>query len=300
MRRDLRRLDVLPWLCRVIVAVSSLWAGSCASLVDLEPYAFDEDPCDPRPRVCTGGREMVFVVQRSDVPRLDEQGRRDGFDLDGTTDAVCGQRDVEAPDGRPGIDNQMAGILELYEGLTMDTLPAVSARQVVSGEDIQFIVLSHVDDLQDDDCVSVARRPGALPSGTRPEDLDTDGDGLLDPGLTFDFGGARGHDDTACIQGGVVHARFLPIFDNLPGTEIEGTVERGRLRMSVSEQGSGRALLGGSVRIADLSSLPTAVVEFLRPRADLSPSSRTARDCSSISFGIHLDVVPAQLGMRAP
>lgn len=284
----------------LLFAAASSLLGSCASLVDVDRYEFDDDPCGPRPPMCVGGREVAFVVRRSELPRLDAMGRRDGFDLDGTADAICGHRDLTAPDGREGVDNQLAPILELYEELTMATLPEVSARSVVAGEDLQLIVLSHVDDLQDDDCVSVARRPATLPAGTRIEELDQDGDGLLDPNLTFDFGGARGYDDTACIHDGLVEARFLPIFDNLPGTELEGIVERGRLRMRVSTDQPNGALLGGSVRLADLESLPSAVAEFLRPRADLAPSSRSARDCSAISFGIYLDLVPCALGERSP
>jgi hypothetical protein len=282
-----------------LCASVALLLGGCASIVDIDHYGFDEDPCGPRPSSCVGGREVAFVVRRSELPRLDEMGRRDGFDLDGTGDAVCGHRDLTAPDGRDGIDNQMTEILELYEQLAMVSLPTASARSVLAAEDLQLIILSHVDDLRNDDCVSVARRPGTLPAGTTLEELDQDGDGLLDPDLTFDVGGARGYDDTACIRDGLVEARFLPIYDTLPGTEIEGIVERGRLRMNLATEQPYSALLGGSVRLADLDSLPVAVTEFLRPRADLEPSSRSARDCSAISFGIYLDLAPCTLGERS-
>lgn len=282
----------------LIATIALALATGCTSLVSVDQYSFDVDPCPPQLRECEGGREIAFVVRSSDVARADSVGRREGFDLDGTDAPICGQRDLGAPDGRTAIDNQMAGILELYEDIAGVNIREDAEAQILAGSGIQLVVLSHVDDLEQDDCVEVTQRTGVFPEGVTSADVDADGDGLLDPGLTFDYLPARGHDASACVIDGVVHARFPPVVDTLSGTSIEATVDRGRLRMPITPEGSAGAVLGGSIRISELTSLPPAVIEFLRPRADLDPSSLTTRDCSSISFGVLLDLVPCTLGER--
>lgn len=281
---------------RSLLKLALVLATGCTSLVSVDQYSFDVDPCPPQPRECEGGREVAFVVRSSDVARADAEERRDGFDLDGTDAPICGQRDHIAPDGRTAIDNQMAGILELYEDIAGMSFREHAEAQILAGENIQLVVLSHVDDLEHDDCIEVTQRTGLFPQDV--SSVDADGDGLLDPGLTLDYLPARGHDASACIVDGVVHGRFPPLVDTLAGTTIEATVDRGRLRMPITPEGSIGALLGGSIRISELTALPPAVIEFLRPRADLDPSSLAARDCSSISFGVLLDLVPCVLGER--
>jgi hypothetical protein len=287
---------------RARALLASLLLAGCSLTVDVEDYTFEEDPCGPRPPACTGGRELAFAIRRIDVPAVNAEGRRDGFDLDGTDTAICNRRDQVAPDGRTGIDNELASVIELYEDLTEFDAGAENERQTISGGPIDLIVLGAVDDLANDDCVEVSRRRALLPEGTELADLDADGDGRLDAGLTFDYTTPAERDPVACSVGGTLHARFSSVVAVLPGTTYEATVDRGRMRLDVSgAEGPSEAMIGGSFRIADLErQFPPAVAEFIARRADLDPSSRTANDCRSISFGIVGTLVPATLGVLRP
>ena len=66
---------------RALLIAAVALATGCTSLVSVDGYSFDVDPCPPQPRECEGGRELAFVVRSSDVARADAEGRREGFDL---------------------------------------------------------------------------------------------------------------------------------------------------------------------------------------------------------------------------
>ena len=257
------------------VAITLMLAciGSCTSIVQVDDYTFDVDPCAPRATACTGGRELAFIIRASDYAHADAAGHRDGVDLDGTDASICGQTDFVAPDGRRAIDDQMGPIFELYEDLSHTDLSDMAHDQALAGTNLALVVLSHVDDIENDDCIGIDTRTGYLPDGMTAADLDGDGDGLIDPGLTFDYASPPVGDDTACSIDHVIQARFPATLTLFPSTMLTGTVDRSRIRMSVGVTES-NAVFGGSIRVADLAGLPPAVVEFIRPRADLDPSSR--------------------------
>lgn len=271
----------------------------CSQIVDVDDYTFDRDPCGPRPEVCpSGGESLTFVIVGSDVPRADATGRRDGFDLDGTADPICGQADFTDRAGEPGVDNQLAPVLELYESLAMLDLRADNRALYARGETVTVLFLDEYDG-PDDDCFVVSYREARVPEGVTLELLDADLDGELDPGLTWDYGPALFRTPTACSIDGVIHARFLDaVVAFLAGVTQDVNAERGRVRLVIDEDGQrARGMIGGALRLVDLvGGLPAEVVEFLRPRADISPSARDAYDCASISFAIELDAVPAVRG----
>ena len=279
--------------------LAALVLSSCSLAVDVDDYTFDVSPCGPRPPSCSGGREIAFALSSLVLPSIDGEGRRDGFDFDGTDATICGRGDFDAPDGRIGVDNGLVEVLELYQELAGVDLRADAERAIVEGGPIQLLVLSGVDDPMNDDCIEVTRRAALRPAGIEIEDLDTDGDGVLDEGLTFDYLTPTDRDPVACSIDGVLHARFPTSFSVIYGTTVEANVDRGRLRMPLDHPDAPTdAMVGGSVRIADLvGGLPDAVVEFIDLRADLDPSSRAANDCGSISFGFGGRFVPATIGM---
>lgn len=286
---------------RAPALLAAVLAAGCTLAVDVDDYTFEEEPCGPRPPACTGGREVAFALRSLGVPPADGEGRRDGFDLDGTDGTICGRPDLVALDGRPGVDNELAEVVELYEELTGIDVRADNARYTISGGPIELVVLGAVDDLGSDDCVEVSRRRARLPEGTELADLDADGDGALDEGLTFDFLTPAERDPVACVIDGVLHARFSTVVSIIAGTTYEANVDRGRLRIPIGSDGPVDAMFAGSVRIADLDdAFASAVTEFIARRADLDPSSRAANDCSSISFGFVGTLVPATLGALRP
>ncbi len=278
------------------VALLSLLAGAgCTQVVDVDEYTFVSDPCGEPPPSCTGGRDLTFVVVVADTPPEDEAGRRDGFDVDGTSDAICGQRDFVSPSGETGIDNQLAVVLDLYASLEGIDLREQNRATYLRGEYLTAFFVAGYEG-PEDDCVQVSYRAARLPEGVPPSSLDADLDGEIDPGLTFDFGPPLLRDASACVIDGVLHASFEPALATIPVIATEARVERGRLRATLDEDRTS-FLLGITLRLQDLAAaLPAEVVEFLRPRADVAPSTRGSRDCSAISFAFESEAVPAVRG----
>ncbi|MFO0682700.1 MAG: hypothetical protein U0234_11640 [Sandaracinus sp.] len=294
----------LQGAARFAVLLAAMLVGSCTALTHFDDLAFDDDPCPPPPPGgCTGGSTLVLVGRSLLLNRADAEGRRDGFDLDATSEAICGEPDLVAPDGSPGIDTNLSPIFEAYEDLTNVDLEAMSRERSLRGESLGLVILEHVDAGTDDDCIAVTQRTGVFPVGALPTDMDADGDGLLDPGLTFDYLPSTGRSTSACVIDGVIHARFPSQETLVPGTTIEARTNGPRLRMPLPVDGAPtRMLLGGSISIDDLTgAFPAAVIDYLRQHADVHPSSRSADDCSEISFALFVETVPAVLGsLRTP
>ena len=285
------------WLAAIVVPLT-LPLGSCVTLVDVGDYSFDVSPCGPRPPSCTpGGVERVYAIRWVDIPRLDTEGRRDGFDLDGTEESICNARDFVAPDGRRGIDQQMAGLLEVLETASGTNTRADSSATAARGEDIGLIVVSGIDDATGDDCVEVTQRSGRLAAGATP---DMDGDGLLDADGVFDYGTARERDPVACIVDGVLHAEFPPTTRASPVGGGEVTAHHGRMRMATVGDGPQPGIFGGSLRVDELPMIDETALRVLRQAADLEPSARGVSDCRAISFALTMEAVPARLGELRP
>lgn len=269
-------------------------ATGCTQLVDPSRFTFDVDPCPPVEGDCTGGTSLTFLIVAADTPPVDAERRRDGFDLDGTSEAICGRSDLGSPTGESGIDNEVAGMVELYESSTGVDLREEGRSANLRGEDLVVFFVDHYDG-PNDDCVQVTQRRARVPTGTTLADLDGDGDGEIDPGLSFDFGTPTMRDPDACVLGGVAHARFGDVEIAL----LEGSTRASgvRLRMPISAERIEGALMGGAVPLDELLTVvPPALVEFIRPRADLGATARDANDCTAISFALAFEMVPAERG----
>lgn len=279
-----------------LLAVFAL--SGCTQVVDVGGYTFDSNPCGPRPPSCgAGGTQRAYLVVQFDVPRADGEGRRDGFDFDGTDERICRQADFTSPSGVTGIDNQLATAFESLEMLTMTNVAEQSRARYLEGMDLSLILMGNLDDPNQDDCVTFSYHSARVPRDVpMPYDLDADDDGEVDANRTFDYLPAVLSDDTACIIDGVLHARVGSGRLHVAGLEGDLVVDQTRAEIPLSETRIEGLMLGGGVRLDELAGFPPEVVEFLRGRADLSPSSRTANDCSSISFAAIMDAVPAVLG----
>lgn len=268
----------------------------CAQIVTFDDYSYDLDPCGPQPPSCDSGEDVAYVMTGFDMAR-ERAGRiRDGFDLDATSESICGQRDFTSPAGESGVDNQLAGIVELYESLEGVNVGQQSRQAFLRGEGISVLRLRGVDSLENDDCVDVSSRRARLPASQPISSLDMDGNGTLDPGLAFEVDAPTVRDATGCIVNGVLHARFPTAPSVVPGIASEVIAEQQRLRANLSAT-EVRGALGGAISVDSLLDAPE-IVEFLRARADISPSSRSARDCRSISFGVVFEGVPASVITR--
>ncbi len=292
--------------CGLVLLALCMWPtlGSCTALTRFDDLAFDDDPCPPPPpEGCAGGRTLVYVGRGIRLNRADAEGRRDGFDLDATADPICGEDDVVSPAGETGIDTNLSSMLEAYEQLEGIDLEALVRAQARRGEQLGLLVFAHIDSTANDDCVEVAQRSALLVPGTSQADLDRDGDGRLDAGLTLDYLAASQTSTSACIVDGVLHARFASQSGIIPGSTLEARAHDARVRMVVPADGdTAFPLLGGSVEVDEVSGgLPPPVADYLRLRADIHPSRRGADDCDRISFAMSIEMVPAVLGsLRSP
>jgi hypothetical protein len=282
-------------------ATLALWLGlsaGCAQIVTFDEYTYDIDPCGSQPPECETGNDLAYITTVLDLAREGTGNTRDGFDLDATSEAICGQRDLISPSGVSGVDNQLAPIVELYESLEGVNVGSQLREAFLRGEGLTLIRLRGVDSLENDACVDVSSRTARLPASEPLSSLDSNGDGLIDPSVAFEVEAPTMRDATGCIINGVLHARFPPVPTVIPGIAGEVIAERQRMRASISTS-SIQGALGGALSVDGLiGGVPPEIVEFLRGRADISPSSPTARDCESISFGVVFDGVPASVITR--
>jgi hypothetical protein len=276
----------------------------CTRLVDVDGYAFEENPCGEPSAPCEGGRNLTYVIVDGDAARAAD-GMGDGFDLDGTADPVCRQPDLVAPDGTPGIDNQVGTLIEVYERLLMVDLHQQTVDRINSGVNLQVVELANVDDLREDECVEVTVRRAFLPEGVTPEMLDDDMDGEIDPGQLFDVTLPSGFDENGCIRDGVVHGRFGRSSGFVPlQTEVEVTVTRSRVRARISEERLTAGLQGGALDVAEtvdsvMRTTGADIRVYIEPLADLDPDPDRPR-CRSLSYALTFEAVPARVGITRP
>ena len=77
--------------------------------------------------VCTSSPAQTWIVRELQFAReVEGPGRvAEGFDLDALNGQTCRIRDYTAPDGRGGIDNQLAALLPLIEMQDELALPEI-------------------------------------------------------------------------------------------------------------------------------------------------------------------------------
>lgn len=273
---------------RLLLAVLVATSG-CTQLVDVSDYAFDEDPCGPAPPECEPtGERLVYVAAAGGMVRADAMGRRDGFDLDGTSDRICGQPDFVSPTGEEGIDNQGSFLVEAVERSAMIDTWEMNRADYADGRDALVLVIDRYDG-PDDPCVEVRQLVADVRA---PELPDADGDGELDPGLPFANVRPGFRSTSACVIDGVVHGRFDGSASFL-GDSVDAI--RGRLRARLDPTRIRGALVGAAVSVEDIAMLFPEAASAIRTLADTDPSARGARDCRALSSALSFDFVPAEI-----
>jgi hypothetical protein len=204
--------------------------------------------------VCSGGGEHVAVITRLGFGREGPIGVAPGFDLDGRLsdehdDATCHQRDLIDPDGRVGIDDQLAILLPDIEKVYGNAVDGLVQGAVDNGELLLALRMSGVDDLQNDDCVSLGVEVvhGVPLIGT---------DGVMEAFQTFDPDPAGPHDAFGAtrIQGGLLTAGAgditipIKIFDVDFLLHIRGA----RARFAIDEAGHFDGVLAGGIEYEEL------------------------------------------------
>lgn len=233
----------------------------------------------------------TFVVTDLAFVDLAGPGVADGFDLDAVDGpAGCGQPDLAAPDGRVGIDNQLAGllpILRMTEAAALDGL----VQEAVSGGLTMFIV--EVDGLGTDD-LSLRMRQGDGPTPI----LDTAG--RIEADQTF-----RIHPESpdnrapARREGDVITTADFVMA--MPATVLNASFTLhapvARIELVLNPDGSADGILGGAVLISGFVDLANTVAtsigdlatNLLRSRADLLPDADGRCTAMSAYFRVHLE-----------
>jgi hypothetical protein len=184
----------------------------------------------------------------------EEDGSILGADVDGvvsdrTDPDSCRRVDQVAPDGTPGIDNELGDLWVSVEELIGDKLEGILETAVKEGSIMILLELEGVDDLQNDDCVTVHIFRGA----GRP-DLGTDFEILQNQ--TFDIHEESPHSVAVAgrIEDGVLTAgpfdAAVPIL--VYTVFFTARVHDAQLRLDLNEDGTGSGFLGGGMEVEQL------------------------------------------------
>ncbi len=236
-----------------------------------------------------------------------------GFNVDGrvsdASDATtCGHADFTSPppDNSPGVDNQLGAVAKTFglDGQVSDLFQT----GIAAGQLLLMVELDHVQDAQNDSCVTAGFLSGRLPTDVALPALEPDG--TLAPGQSFDLDGAfLASDGTplyavqqATITGGVLDTGLTSLSPTYPVAGIQVPLTFNRLRVTLSGDRGSDGLIGGSVSVDAIASLLDAglgtsnplVIAALRTQADLDRDA--SGTCQSLSTGLTFDAVSAVRG----
>jgi hypothetical protein len=149
--------------------------------------ASSEATTDARVSCPAPSTQMSFVLARIAFVREDSMrvDVADGFNLDNRVSRVgdpltCRAGDFTSPEGEPGIDNQLARLMPTVDMLTGGAVDGAIQAAINNGQLLTTITLSDVQDLCNDDAVTVTvQRVEGMPS--------VGSDMAVDPGQTFDL-----------------------------------------------------------------------------------------------------------------
>lgn len=251
----------------------------------------------------TGG-DLTLLARRIAFAHQDEPGVSDGFDLDGRVsdeqdDEACNVEDLMAPDGTPGIDNAISGLLPVLALTEAAVLEDLIQDSVNGGSLLLMIQVDGVDDDHDDGCVEVSMLKGA---GSPM--IGADGWLLANQTLRIDPTSASEPHPGATIEAGTLLAGPIPSID-LPLTvlnfEATITLHDVHIRLRQDEDGAWRGVVSGGVGLEQLIAIATyqgiapevfALIEPVLGRlADLAPDERGT--CTQLSAALEVEAVPA-------
>jgi hypothetical protein len=217
-------------------------------------------------------------------------------------DAVgCFQSDLVDAEGNEGIDNQFAKILPSIEAVGGEAIEGLIQGAINAGELLIMLRMKHVDDLVNDECVSVEffRGSGAPEVGTRDR---------LEAGQTFDRSDLIPPvtiEDVVIEEGKMVAGPFeIPLPIQIFEFSLELTLIRAMAHLEIEEDGSMRGFISGAISVQEIVDLSKSVengggqVARLVPvvveaNADLSPDE--SGKCQEISVTMEIEATSAFL-----
>lgn len=200
-----------------------------------------------------------YVLVVDEITGTREEGRyvSYGFDLDGIVsddgdEASCGHQDFTSPDGETGIDNQFALLLPIIEGAGGQALEDLIQNAINDGNILVVLELGGLDDLQNDDDVSMTLMRGV---GNPVLGFDA----RLAPDQTFDVDpeGQYEYAEGLSVNDGVLRATGLEftlpvyVFEYLfPMDLTQGVVE-----VRFNDDGTATGRLAGAVQVSNVAYL---------------------------------------------
>ena len=234
------------------------------------------------------------VVRHISFTSLIEPGVALGFDLDGRVSErgdpdSCGHGDLRDPDGRPGVDNQLAKIWSDLAPLVGDQVDALLQGAINEGRVLLMIELADVDDLQNDDDVTVNVFRGLL-------DPDVGTFGLITPDQSFyrDYEKPISTVHGARLVNGELEAG--PLLLQIPlailDLDIVAQVYEGHVHLHIDDDGAFSGYIGGALSLPEflnalLETGAAAETRLVTPifqrNADMMPVDGV---CTFMSVGI--------------
>ena len=197
--------------------------------------------------------KMHFVVTTMGYVRSSD-GISEGFDLDGTDEALCGISDLEDQDGQTGIDNGLSYLIPALDASEAKVVEGYINTGILEGRILLVVTLSHVDDMRNDDCIDVS-----FSLGDGEPLLGTDG-GIL-AGQTLGVADIPGSTVTGvAIVEGRVDARplSLDIPVSILDANFELNMKNGGLRLNLSEDGGATGFFTGTVHQDEILEILTS------------------------------------------
>jgi hypothetical protein len=228
-----------------------------------------------------------------------------GFDLDGRTSdgsdmLSCGKKDFTDPEGRIGVDNQLAPLVPEVEKFVGDAIDGLLQGSINDGQLVILMEMENVDDFKNDSCVNLAVQVGVKKRPT----LGTDG--VIEAYQTFEPDGTaqRSYVANARIENGVLETGPFALAIPLAIFDVAFTlnVQDARFRFSIDEQQRFSGHLGGGVlpqEIIDgvsdgdgLEDLLPQIKLLLDANTDLAYNEDTGK-CEQLSATLDVQAVPA-------
>jgi hypothetical protein len=254
---------------------------------------------------CTTGETYAGIITKLGFARAISADASPGFDLDsrvsdGSDYLSCGKKDFKDPEGREGVDNQVAILLPEVEKLVGNAVDGLIQGSINDGQLVILYEMENVEDLTNDACVNFGVSIGVKKRPT----LGTDG--VIEAYQTFELDpqAERSHVTGGRIENGVLSAGpFLlsipiAIFDVAFVLHVRGS----HFRFAIDEEGMSHGHMGGGVvpqelldGVADgdgLGDILPQIKVALEANTDLAYDDETGK-CGELSATLEFSGAPA-------
>ena len=205
---------------------------------------------------CQPGPKKTFILTALGFTRETSPGVAMGLDLDRHVSAVpeeatCGRLDLKAPDGTPGIDNQLSLIIPVIEKEFGNALDGIIQGAINDGRLLISLDLQNVNDSVNDRCVDMEVKLGeGKPS------LGTDG--VVEAYQTFDLrktGQMISPAKGGKIENGVFTIGPFDLRIPIAVFDVAFTIflRQALVTFKLDEEGNVEGILGGGVSIDEIA-----------------------------------------------